>query len=164
MRCLYRPQPALPNYFSYVGDAKANKGLVHSGAVVGRIARPSGWIGRQVTNEDESLDNHLGRVAGLKVNGESQDLVGYTYVGAARYVKIAYPEPRIELSYIKNSGEPERDSGDPYTGYDCPSASRNDLRLGVANRIDIVRFYQIDIVAIEALFPRCHRLLPPKWS
>jgi hypothetical protein len=34
----------------------------------------------------------------------------------------------------------------------------------VANRIDIVRFYQIDIVAIEAIFPRCHRLLPPKWS
>jgi hypothetical protein len=36
--------------------------------------------------------------------------------------------------------------------------------VGVANRIDIVRFYQIDIVAIGAVFPRCHRLLHPKWS
>ncbi len=30
--------------------------------------------------DTESLDNHLSRVASLKVDGESQDLVGYTYV------------------------------------------------------------------------------------
>ncbi|MDF1812730.1 MAG: hypothetical protein P1V20_10965 [Verrucomicrobiales bacterium] len=33
-------------------------------------------------------------------------------------MKIAYPEPEIELSYIKGSNDPQRDSGDPYTGYD----------------------------------------------
>ena len=79
---------------------------------------PDGRVIDYLYGDTESLDNHFGRVAGLKVDGEGQDLVTYSYAGAARYVKIAYPEPGIELSYIKNSGEPERDSGDPYTGYD----------------------------------------------
>jgi RHS repeat-associated protein len=79
---------------------------------------PDGRVIDYLYGDTESLDNHLSRIGALKVNGESQDLVTYSYVGEARYVKIAYPEPGIELSYIKNSGEPERDSGDPYTGYD----------------------------------------------
>ncbi len=72
---------------------------------------PDGRVIDYLYGDAESLDSHLGRVAGLKVDGESLDLVTYSYVGAARYVKIAYPEPGIELSYLKSSEEPERDSG-----------------------------------------------------
>jgi len=46
--------------------------------------------------------------------------------------KAAYPEPAVNLSYIKAASDPLGDAGDPYSGYDCPSASRNDLRLGCA--------------------------------
>ncbi len=145
MRCLRQPQPTLKASFSHAGDAKVNKKRDSSGDVFGRIARPSGWINRQGGHGDgstgntarrlsmtypdgrvidylygdaESLDDHLSRVAGLKIDGEGPDLATYSYVGEARYVRIAYPEPRIELSYVVNPGEPERDSGDPYTGYD----------------------------------------------
>ncbi len=60
----------------------------------------------------------LGRMQILTVEGEGHALVSYTYVGAARFVKIVYPEPEIELSYIKGPTQPLGDSGDPYTGYD----------------------------------------------
>ena len=64
------------------------------------------------------MDDVLSRVHSLTVDGEEHALVSYTYVGAARFVKIVYPEPEIELSYIKAVDQPIGDAGDPYTGYD----------------------------------------------
>jgi len=62
--------------------------------------------------------DHQSRVESLKVNGETTAVAAYTFVGAARYVKITSPEPGIELTYIKTADEPDGDAGDPYTGYD----------------------------------------------
>ena len=69
----------------------------------------------------DSIDDLLSRIASFKINGESTDLVNYTCMGAGRfedYVKVEYPQPGIELSYIKSASEPVGDAGDPYTGLD----------------------------------------------
>jgi hypothetical protein len=63
-------------------------------------------------------DDLLSRVSSLEINGESGKGVAYTYVGLARYVKIAYDEPDVDLTYIKEAGSPVGDAGDPYAGYD----------------------------------------------
>lgn len=65
-----------------------------------------------------SMDDHLSRVSALKVNGEGGNLVNYTYCGAAWQVRVAYPQPGIELTYKKLPGAPTGDSGGPYNGYD----------------------------------------------
>lgn len=65
-----------------------------------------------------AMDDHLGRVSALKVNGESANLVDYTYCGTAWQVRVGYPQPELELTYKKLTGAPTGDSGDPYSGYD----------------------------------------------
>ena len=67
---------------------------------------------------ENGIDQALSRVSSLRVDGETQNLVHYTRAGAARYVKLRYAQPGVELSYIKRADEPTRDSGDIYTGYD----------------------------------------------
>ena len=66
----------------------------------------------------DTIDDLLSRVSSFAINGESTDLVTYQYVGAGRYVKIAYPQPDVELSYFTAPGQPVGDAGDPYGGYD----------------------------------------------
>ena len=65
-----------------------------------------------------SIDDHLNRITGLAVVGESDDLVDYTYCGTDWQVRLQYPLPGIELTYIKQGAEPVGDGGDLYTGYD----------------------------------------------
>ena len=66
-----------------------------------------------------SLDDVLSRVADVTIQGESQAAAAYTCAGAARYVKIASPEPGTELTYFAGPGQvTPGDSGDPYVGYD----------------------------------------------
>ncbi len=60
----------------------------------------------------------LSRVVSLQVNGEGSPFVTYTRVGLARYVEIGYPQPEVELSYLKEGSEPVGDAGDAYVGYD----------------------------------------------
>jgi|GEM_PF-2334687 len=79
---------------------------------------PDGRVLESGYGATDSADDLLSRVASLAITGESGNLAQYTYVGAARYVKIAYPEPGVQLSYIKTSGQPLGDAGDPYNGYD----------------------------------------------
>jgi len=77
--------------------------------------------GRQVDysyGEANSPNDLLSRMGSFKINGESTDLVTYTYVGYSRYIRIAYPQPGVELSYVSPSGAPAGDAGDPYSGYD----------------------------------------------
>jgi len=64
------------------------------------------------------LDDLLSRIASFAINGESTDLVTYEFVGAGRYVKIAYPQPDVELSYFTAADQPVGDADDPYGGYD----------------------------------------------
>jgi RHS repeat-associated protein len=54
----------------------------------------------------------------LKVNGETDPLVSYTYAGLAWQVVVGLPQPEIELNYKRQSGEPVSDAGDIYFGYD----------------------------------------------
>jgi len=57
--------------------------------------------------------------ASLKVDGEAVNLVEYQYAGIARVVKLHYPTPGVELSYLEPSGEPgQSDAGDDMSGYD----------------------------------------------
>lgn len=63
-------------------------------------------------------DDQLSRVQSLRLQSEGFALCAYTYVGASRYVKIAYSQPGVELSYLKENGAPEGDAGDSYNGYD----------------------------------------------
>jgi len=60
----------------------------------------------------------LSRLASLKINGETDNLAEYEYVGRGGVVKVAHPEPEVDLTYIKAADQPVEDAGDPYTGFD----------------------------------------------
>jgi len=115
-------------------DAQAHDGAVdgstpkvlyaHADGATGNTSRrvsmtyPDGRVILWSYGSEGEMDDVLSRVHSLTVDGEEHALVSYTYVGAARFVKIVYPEPEIELSYIKAVDQPIGDAGDPYTGYD----------------------------------------------
>ncbi len=42
----------------------------------------------------------------------------YTYAGLDWYPRIEYPEPSVELTYIKDASQPVGDAGDDYIGFD----------------------------------------------
>ncbi len=65
-----------------------------------------------------SADDLMSRIASLKINGEGSNLADYIYLGLSMLVKAAYPQPGVDLSYIKTASDPVGDAGDPYTGYD----------------------------------------------
>jgi RHS repeat-associated protein len=77
--------------------------------------------GRQLDSQygsANSIDDHLNRINALKVNGETEPLVSYTYAGLAWQVVVGLPQPEIELNYKRQIGEPVSDAGDIYFGYD----------------------------------------------
>src|SRR5579859_1209142 len=45
-------------------------------------------------------------------------LEAYTYLGLDTVVKRAHPQPGVDLTYIKQTGESNGDAGDQYTGLD----------------------------------------------
>jgi RHS repeat-associated protein len=45
-------------------------------------------------------------------------MVAYTKLGLDQTVIVAYPQPDVEMTYVKLSGEPNGDGGDIYTGLD----------------------------------------------
>ena len=67
---------------------------------------------------DEEAGDRLSRVQALSIAGETDPVCRYTYMGSARCVDIAYPQPGVELSYRKTTDAPVGDAGDPYNGYD----------------------------------------------
>lgn len=71
--------------------------------------------GYGATNGENDL---LSRVGSLTINGEGHAAVSYTYGGLARFLTIQYPEPGVQLSYLKTASQPVGDGGDDYTGYD----------------------------------------------
>ncbi|MCB1236453.1 MAG: hypothetical protein KDM91_15405, partial [Verrucomicrobiae bacterium] len=110
----------------------------HSGAVVGatpavtytyedgslgNTARRTAVVypdGRKITlgyGATGGASDRLSRVETLKIFGDSLDTAAYTFVGASRYVRIAYPVPGVERTYLKGATEPVGDAGDPYTGF-----------------------------------------------
>jgi hypothetical protein len=82
------------------------------------ITYPDGRILEFTYGVASSMDDHLNRVTAEKVNGEGGDLVNYSYCGANWQIRVAFPQPGVELVYRKQGTEPVGDSGDPYNGYD----------------------------------------------
>src|SRR5439155_17806471 len=62
------------------------------------------------------LDDSISRLSSLSDN--SATLESYAYLGLGTVVKRAHPQPGVDLTYIKQSGESNADAGDQYTGLD----------------------------------------------
>jgi len=82
------------------------------------ITYPNGRVVNLGYGSTGSIDDLFSLVKCAAISGESGNKVEYTRAGLGRYVKIAYPQPGVEMSMIRPGGGSEGDSGDPYDGYD----------------------------------------------
>ncbi|MBP9222927.1 MAG: RHS repeat-associated core domain-containing protein [Verrucomicrobiales bacterium] len=82
------------------------------------ITYPNGRVVNLGYGSSDSIDDLFSLVNSAAISGESGNKVEYTRSGLGRFVKIAYPQPDVELSMIRPGGGSEGDSGDPYDGYD----------------------------------------------
>jgi RHS repeat-associated protein len=67
-------------------------------------------------NYASGVDDSVSRLTSLSDN--SATLEQYSYLGLDTVVKRAHPQDGIDLTYIKQTGEPNGDAGDQYTGLD----------------------------------------------
>ncbi len=67
-------------------------------------------------NYAAGLDDTISRLSSL--SDSTGVLESYDYLGESVVVARKHPQPGIDLSYIKRSGEANGDAGDPYTGLD----------------------------------------------
>src|SRR5207237_3123893 len=67
-------------------------------------------------NYNTGLDDTISRLSSL--SDSTATLESYTYLGLNTVVKRAHPQPGVDLTYIKQSGESNGDAGDQYTGLD----------------------------------------------
>jgi len=61
--------------------------------------------------------------------------VSYTYLGLSTVVIETYPQPGVELTYVKLSGKSNGDAGDQYPGLDrfgCQRAPQNQPPVGAS--------------------------------
>ena len=73
--------------------------------------------GRVLTyNYNTGLDNNISRLS--SISDSTGTLVSYSYLGLSTVVIENYPQPGVELTYVKLSGESNGDAGDQYTGLD----------------------------------------------
>ena len=64
------------------------------------------------------IDDLLDRVRSIRDDVSGPILARYTKRGVNATVKVEYLAPQVELTYIKEDGEPDGDGGDQYTGLD----------------------------------------------
>ncbi len=101
----------------FVGYAFADASSGNT-ARMSALTYPNGRIvdyGYGTTNGANDL---LSRVETLTIQGEATAACRYTYAGLDWYPKIEYPEPGVELTYIKDASQPVGDAGDDYIGFD----------------------------------------------
>jgi RHS repeat-associated protein len=67
-------------------------------------------------NYAAGVDNTISRLSSM--SDTSATLENYTYLGLGTVVKRGHPQPGVDLTYIKQSGESNGDAGDQYTGLD----------------------------------------------
>jgi RHS repeat-associated protein len=73
--------------------------------------------GRVITyNYATGVDNTISRLTSITDSGVT--LESLSYLGLATVVKRAHPQPGVDLTYIKQTGESNGDAGDQYTGLD----------------------------------------------
>jgi RHS repeat-associated protein len=65
---------------------------------------------------NSGLDDAISRLSSL--SDGTNTLESYTYLGLDTVVKRAHPQPGVDLTYIKQTGESNGDAGDQYTGLD----------------------------------------------
>ena len=82
------------------------------------LTYPNGRVLNYNYGTSGGTNDLLSRIGSLIDNDGTTILAGYTYVGLNRIVAAASAQPGTELTYIKLSGEPNGDGGDPYTGWD----------------------------------------------
>ncbi|MCB1202879.1 MAG: RHS repeat-associated core domain-containing protein [Verrucomicrobiae bacterium] len=82
------------------------------------LTYPNGRVVNLDYGSTGSIDDLFSLVKSAAISGESGNKVEYTRAGLGRFVKIAYPQPAVEMSMIRPGGGLEGDSGDPYDGYD----------------------------------------------
>jgi RHS repeat-associated protein len=82
------------------------------------LTYPNGRVVTLGYGEADSIDVLFGQVQSAAISGESGNKVEYTRAGLGRFLRIAYPQPGVEISMIRPGGGSEGDSGDPYDGYD----------------------------------------------
>lgn len=84
-----------------------------------KLVYPNGRAIHSFYDTGGTIDGLLDRVRELRdgtVTGTV--LARYTKRGTNSTVVVEYPEPTVELTYIKQGSEPDGDAGDQYTGLD----------------------------------------------
>jgi RHS repeat-associated protein len=82
------------------------------------ITYPNGRVVNLGYGANDSIDDLFSLVQSAAIAGESGNKVEYSRAGLGRFVKIAYPQPNVEMSMLRPCGGSEGDAGDPYDGYD----------------------------------------------
>ena len=82
------------------------------------ITYPNGRVVNLAYGAINSIDDSFSLVKSVAISGESDNKVDYSRAGLGRFVKIAYPQPGVEMSMLRPAGGSDGDSGDPYDGYD----------------------------------------------
>jgi YD repeat-containing protein len=82
------------------------------------LTYPNGRVLHYDYGTSGGVNDLLSRIGSLIDNDGTTHLADYTYVGLNRIVVAASAQPGTELTYIKLSGEPNGNGGDPYTGWD----------------------------------------------
>jgi RHS repeat-associated protein len=91
--------------------------LMSGGANHSRLVSMIYPSGRVVTyNYNVDLDDHISRLSSL--SDSSGILESYVYLGLDTVVQRSHPQTGVNLTYIKQAGEPNGDAGDQYTGLD----------------------------------------------
>jgi RHS repeat-associated protein len=78
------------------------------------ITYPNGKV--LTYNYASGLNDSISRLTSL--SDSSGTLESYSYLGLDVVVKRSHPQPTIDLTYIKQTGESNGDAGDQYTGLD----------------------------------------------
>jgi len=78
------------------------------------ITYPNGYV--LDYNYSTGVDNNISRLSYL--SDSTGTLQSYSYLGLDTPVIVSDPQPGIELTYVKLSGESNGDGGDQYTGLD----------------------------------------------
>ena len=88
-----------------------------SGANHSRLTSMTHPNGRVIGyNYATGLDSNISRLSSITDSGVT--LESYSYLGVGTVVARSHPQPGVDLSYVKLSGESVGDAGDPYTGLD----------------------------------------------
>ncbi|MGL4422909.1 MAG: hypothetical protein ACRCZF_19735 [Gemmataceae bacterium] len=77
---------------------------------------PGGWVRGSDYGTTGGLNDRISRLDTLKDGATT--LEGYQYLGLGTVVTRSHPQVSADLSYVKQSGEPNGDAGDQYTGLD----------------------------------------------